>query len=105
MYSQKPLLNHLSMLSPPMPLFDICLGLYFPNQPLDTMCCFIIYTLWGKGCIHKFDGLYYGNEVLTCFWLTIVEVGLVPWQAIKKNLRLKNLTMVYDKHVYQSMAS
>jgi hypothetical protein len=77
------------MFSPPMPLFDICLGLYFQNQSLDTMCGFIFYTLWGKGCIHKFDGFYYGNEVLTCFWFTIVEASLVPWQAIKNKLRLK----------------
>jgi len=53
----------------------------------------------GKGYIHKFDGLYYGNEVITHFWFTIVEASLIPWQAIKKNLRFQNLTMVYDKHV------
>ncbi len=33
---QKSLLNHLSMFLPPMPLLNICLGFYFPNQPVDT---------------------------------------------------------------------
>lgn len=56
----------------------------FPKStPWHHVLLYFLHPL-GKGYIHKFDGLYYGNEVITRFWFIMLKQVLSLGKPLKK---------------------